>query len=135
MHWVGYDQVILWHILKESFSRLFHINREAEFDETLDTNCCMKATKRTARLLGTILCSMLFYSFENIVVIFLLLLASSSFLERTQLREVLQRSDFGLDRFRYGRFLFLEKSLEIDFFPLGVYTFLGLIHVALRIFF
>jgi hypothetical protein len=48
----------------------------------------MKTAKWMLPLLGRILGSTLLYSFEKIVVIFLLLLASSSFLETTQLLEV-----------------------------------------------
>jgi hypothetical protein len=38
MPWVGYDQVKEQGIMKEFWSRLFHINHEVELDETLDTN-------------------------------------------------------------------------------------------------
>jgi hypothetical protein len=51
----------------------------------------MKTTKSTSAFLGTIVGSMLLYSFEKIVVIVLLLFASLSFLETTQLLEVFPR--------------------------------------------
>jgi len=91
VHWVGYDQVYKQgSIIQKIMLASFLDSLDSFVNSFLNSNedSCVWTTNRTLSLLGTILGSMLLYCFEKIVVIFLLLFPSSSFLETTQLHEV-----------------------------------------------